>query len=402
MHALTAPLRYIFFLYLCCSCSAPINGSEGKYTHHETSNAFESIVTCSYYIAFLPRSAYSLYFLVPVVLGLVLPSGVASPVARAKLLGTAWCIPFSTGKPGCRPQKPGTQPSEPRNPSKSLKPPKLRNRGELSEPRFTVARPRLPGTFGTPETCRSPSRPGTGSRNPVFPGTSPAPPEHTEINIVQRSHSILLLGKNKTSRHAQDSALKGSAWRNVQCCFISEAPSRKGEAKHGALKMLQVKVVDVAKCSIVVYCSYIFSQTSKSLVWVCVSQNPFTDICKILEANLIPWRLATGSQLRRVEACQSQELPSNWRSYVRHPLVLAQNSAKSCRKITQKQYSVCLWIFIPTLANPSSLIPFPLTSTTFPHFFNLCYPSASGLSFSNPLSLAVAKSWKFPVMSGKF
>ncbi len=38
-----------------------------------------------------------------------------------------------------------------------------------------------------------------------------------------------------------------------------------------------------------------------------------------------------------------------------------------------------------------SLIPFPLTYTALANFCNLCYPSASGLSFSNPLSLAPKK-----------
>ena len=34
-----------------------------------------------------------------------------------------------------------------------------------------------------------------------LPGTAPARPEHTEIYIVQRSHSILLLGKNDFEFH---------------------------------------------------------------------------------------------------------------------------------------------------------------------------------------------------------
>ena len=51
----------------------------------------------------------------------------------------------------------------------------------------------VPGTSG-PTGSRNGSRnvPGTG----FFPGTAPARPAHTEIYIVQRPHSILLLGKN--------------------------------------------------------------------------------------------------------------------------------------------------------------------------------------------------------------
>ena len=58
----------------------------------------------------------------------------------------------------------------------------------------------VPGT-SSPTGSRNGSRnfPGTLpelSRNPFFPGTAPARPAHTEIYIVQRPHSILLLGKN--------------------------------------------------------------------------------------------------------------------------------------------------------------------------------------------------------------
>ena len=51
---------------------------------------------------------------------------------------------------------------------------------------------------------------GTGSRNPV-PGTAPARPEHTEIYIVQKTHSILLLG-NKLKRKSALKAQKHEAY----------------------------------------------------------------------------------------------------------------------------------------------------------------------------------------------
>ena len=58
--------------------------------------------------------------------------------------------------------------------------------------------PSKPETFETVRTHQKPSKPGT--QKPSKPGTTfgtaPARPEHTEIYIVQRPHSILLLGNN--------------------------------------------------------------------------------------------------------------------------------------------------------------------------------------------------------------
>ena len=75
-----------------------------------------------------------------------------------------------------------------------------------SKPRDPNQTPRNPSNTKTFQTWGSqPSEPGLGSEpgfpEPVpgtrfLPGTTPACPEHTEIYIVQRPHSILLLGKN--------------------------------------------------------------------------------------------------------------------------------------------------------------------------------------------------------------
>ena len=64
--------------------------------------------------------------------------------------------------------------------------------------------PTKPETFETAATFRTgtrqtPWKPGTTFGTPEpgsFPKTAPARPEHTEIYIVQRPHSILLLGNN--------------------------------------------------------------------------------------------------------------------------------------------------------------------------------------------------------------
>ena len=103
----------------------------------------------------------------------------------------------------------------------------------------TFGTPSKPETFETVRTHQKPSKPGTpkpskpgttfGTRNlskPIetyrnmeppsvpgtrfLPGTAPARPEHTEIYIVQRPHSILLLGKNdeKNKHHLITSPTK--------------------------------------------------------------------------------------------------------------------------------------------------------------------------------------------------
>ena len=119
------------------------------------------------------------------------------------------------------------EPSEPhRNPkpSKPSEPIKTRNSKTFETADIfwtgTCKNTSKPGTtFGTQNlsepietsnhllSIKTWNRIGTGSRNPVpgtrFPGTAPACPEHTEIYIAQRPHSILLLGKIHTCKKAK-------------------------------------------------------------------------------------------------------------------------------------------------------------------------------------------------------
>ena len=105
-------------------------------------------------------------------------------------------IPRGTRFPETVPSNPREQNLTPRNPSNT----------ETFETSFT--QPSEPEPWNR-KTCRNPSKagirfpelvPGTSSRNRFpEPGSFPEPPQlaHTEIYIVQRPHSILLLGKKK-------------------------------------------------------------------------------------------------------------------------------------------------------------------------------------------------------------
>ena len=143
------------------------------------------------------------------------------------------------------PSKPGTpQLSKPWNPSKPGTSETFKTTatfqtwGTQSLEPGTFARPH-PSKTGTssrnrpwgPGTCRNPSKPGTGPE-PVpgtrfLPGTAPTSPEHTEIYIVQRPHSILLLGKNKTNKKKK--------------MYPSEAPKPKPKPKPKKTKPKKTK-----------------------------------------------------------------------------------------------------------------------------------------------------------------
>ena len=120
------------------------------------------------------------------------------------------------------PSKPREQNLTPRNPSNT----------KTFETSFT--QPSEPEPWNR-KTCRNPSKPGsgsqnwfpepvpgTGSRNPV-PGTAPARPEHTEIYIAQRPHSILLLGKKMRSMYRSGTRFEfeSISWMFMAHCRIA-------------------------------------------------------------------------------------------------------------------------------------------------------------------------------------
>ena len=134
---------------------------------------------------------------------------------------------FETVRTHHNPSKPGTpkpskpQPlSEPQNPSKpgtsktfktttpgecnlwNLEPSQDLTHGKPEPvPRIDFGAPEPVGTHRQPPPLRTHwnLEPVPGTR--FLPGTAPARPEHTEIYIVQRPHSILLLGKNHWNHH---------------------------------------------------------------------------------------------------------------------------------------------------------------------------------------------------------